>query len=153
MKKILIGIILLISCSSAQDMMRIKMKDGSLQTFPIDMIAKITFSVPTPVDEQMAKTMTNVIKTFSLLQNYPNPFNPTTTIIYALPRSNNVTVRIYDITGRLIKTLLDEYQQLGEHRLQWDSRNTNGQLVASGMYLYEIRYEGALHIRKMLMLK
>jgi len=129
------------------------MKDGSLQIFPIETISKITFAIPTSVDDRTQKLITNVLQTFALLPNYPNPFNPTTTITYTIPQSNVVAVRIYDVTGRLITTLYDAYQEAGEHRIIWNGKNSAGQLVSSGMYISEIRFEGSVITRKMMMLK
>ncbi|MFA5833066.1 MAG: T9SS type A sorting domain-containing protein [Bacteroidota bacterium] len=153
MKKFICFIFLFGTILSAQDMMRIKMKDGSLQIFPIETISKITFDIPTSVDDRTQKLITNVLQTFALLPNYPNPFNPTTTITYTIPQSNVVAVRIYDVTGRLITTLYDAYQESGEHRIIWNGRNSAGQLVSSGMYISEIRFEGSVITRKMMMLK
>jgi hypothetical protein len=153
MKTYILIFFILVSVISAQDMMRIKLKDGTLQTFPIEMISKITFAVPTSVDEHTQKLMANVLQTFALHPNYPNPFNPTTTITYSIPRANIVTIRIYDVAGRLVNTLYDSYQDVGEHRIIWNGRNSEGINVSSGMYVSEIRYEGSILTRKMMMLK
>jgi hypothetical protein len=67
---------------------------------------------------------------FKLCANYPNPFNPSTMIVFYLPRNEYVTLKVYDITGRTIETLIEGQVPAGEHRLQW---NANG--LASGVYL------------------
>jgi flagellar hook assembly protein FlgD len=141
------------SLAYAQDFMRVKMKDGSLQTIPLQSINKITFSGVTFIDDKTAIKWGNIIKTFALLQNYPNPFNPTTTIEYTIPRANVVTVRIYDITGRIVHVFENGLQEAGDHRVLWDGRNNARQLVASGMYIYEIRFEGSVLARKMMLMK
>lgn len=153
MRKMVLLLFLTASLTYAQDYMRVKMKDGSLQTFPLQSISKITFSDVTAVDDQTVMKLGNVIKTFALLQNYPNPFNPSTTIEYTIPRANVVTIRIYDITGRIVRVFENGLQEAGDHRTLWDGRNNVEQLVASGMYIYEIRFEGSVLARKMMLMK
>lgn len=153
MRKMVLLLFLAASLTFAQDYMRVKMKDGSLQTIPLQSINKITFSGVTSVDDKTVMKLGNIIKTFALLQNYPNPFNPTTTIEYAIPRANVVTIRIYDITGRIVRVLENGLQEAGDHRALWDGRNNAEQLVASGMYIYEIRFEGSVLARKMMLMK
>jgi hypothetical protein len=72
-------------------------------------------------------------KSYGLFQNYPNPFNPTTKIKYQLPKSSNVVVSVYDIDGRLVKTLVDKYQSAGEYSINW-----NGQNASSGIYFFRL---------------
>jgi uncharacterized protein (DUF362 family) len=67
---------------------------------------------------------------FKLCSNFPNPFNPSTMIVFYLPRNENVTIRIYDITGRAVETLVQGEVPAGEHRLQWSAHG-----LASGVYL------------------
>ena len=153
MRKMVLLLFLAASLTFAQDYMRVKMKDGSLQTIPLQSINKIIFSGLTAVDDKTVLKLGSIIKTFALLQNYPNPFNPTTTIEYTIPRSNDVAIRIYDITGRLVRVLENGVQEAGDHHTQWDSRNNAGQMVASGMYVYEIRFENSVLARKMMLLK
>lgn len=153
MNKLLLFLFLAVSFTFSQSTMRIKNKDGLVQVISIDMIAKITFDVPRSVDPKTEQQMSAVLKTFTLMQNYPNPFNPTTNIIFAIPRPNVVSVRIYDVTGRLVKTLVNEFRSAGEHVVMWDGRNDEGQKASSGMYINEIRYDGSVMTRKMLMLK
>jgi hypothetical protein len=71
-----------------------------------------------------------------LLRNYPNPFNATTVIDYRLDRAASVSIRVYDMQGRLVKTILDGTpRQAGIHTVTWDARNDGGQSVASGVYI------------------
>ena len=70
---------------------------------------------------------------FELFQNYPNPFNPTTTISYQLPHDAKVNLRIYDILGREVATLVDENRPAGYHEERWDASR-----FASGMYIYQL---------------
>jgi enterochelin esterase-like enzyme len=75
---------------------------------------------------------------FELFQNYPNPFNPETTIQYHLPQAAKVTLAIYDVTGREIKTLISEEQASGSYRVLWNGRNDRLQRVTSGVYFYRL---------------
>ena len=76
--------------------------------------------------------------TFNLLQNYPNPFNPATTIAYSLPQSGDVSLKIYNMLGRRIKTLVDSYQEAGQHKIIWNGFNDSGAKAASGIYFYQL---------------
>jgi len=79
----------------------------------------------------------------SLLSNYPNPFNPTTTISFDLPSDGFVTLKIYDITGRLVRVLVQEQKLAGAHSVLWDGLDDAGQKVAAGVYLYRIEFVDA----------
>lgn len=153
MRKLLILIFIGIAFLQAQDQLRIKMKDGSVQTIPLQFITKITFSDVTIVDENTLKKLGGALRTFTLLQNYPNPFNPTTTITYTIPATDEATIRIYDITGKLVRLLASGVQAAGEHQIKWEGNDNAGRMVASGVYLYEIRYRGFVHSRKLMLLK
>jgi hypothetical protein len=90
---------------------------------------------------------------FALSQNYPNPFNPNTTIRFALPLSSLVNLRVYDVTGRMIRTLVTANQQAGYHRVVWDGMDDTGRPVASGVYLYELVAGDFRQVNKMILLK
>ncbi len=75
---------------------------------------------------------------FLLASNYPNPFNPTTTIRYGLPESSDVSVIVYDITGREIIQLVDSRVPAGDRRVVWNGRDQHGNPVASGLYIYRL---------------
>ncbi|MGH7595927.1 MAG: DUF7619 domain-containing protein [bacterium] len=99
-------------------------------------------------------------KEYALSQSYPNPFNPTTVIEYALPVASTVTLKIYDISGREVKTLVDKIQEAGYKTVEWDSRNNAGIRVASGVYFYRIEVtkvgsqdKSFVQVRRMLLLK
>jgi hypothetical protein len=90
----------------------------------------------------------------SLSQNYPNPFNPTTTIHYTVKRRANVSLRIYNVAGQLIRTLVDEAKTAGEvHTATWDGRNGAGQSVSSGVYFYKLVTGDFVQTKKMVLLK
>lgn len=90
---------------------------------------------------------------FVLEQNYPNPFNPTTTIDYAIPRSSDVKLKIYNMMGQEVRTLVSEKQSAGFHSIQWDGTNNSGNLVATGLYLYRIEAGDFMKIKKMMLIK
>jgi hypothetical protein len=92
-------------------------------------------------------------KEFALAHNYPNPFNPTTSIPYALPVSARVSMRVYDVTGRLIQTLVNGDQTAGYHRVVWDGTDNAGRPVASGIYLFELTANDFRQVNKMMLLK
>jgi len=76
---------------------------------------------------------------FSLEQNYPNPFNPSTQINYSIPSEGFVTLKIYDIIGREIRTLVNQNQKIGNYTIMWNGINDNGVEVASGIYFYHLQ--------------
>lgn len=90
---------------------------------------------------------------FMVYQNYPNPFNPTTTISYEIPNSTQVKIVVYDMLGREVATLLNSDQQAGVHQVVWDGRNSFGQQVASGSYIYRITAGENVQVKKMVFLK
>jgi PKD repeat protein len=90
---------------------------------------------------------------FTLHQNYPNPFNPTTTISYDLPEQALVTLGIYDILGKQIKTLVNQSQDVGYKIVVWDGTDNLGRQMSAGVYLYQIEAGGFIQTRKMLYLK
>jgi choice-of-anchor B domain-containing protein len=90
---------------------------------------------------------------FSLGQNYPNPFNPTTTLRYALKENGDVTLKIYNELGQLVKTLVNEKQTAGYKEVQWNGTNEFDVKVASGVYIYRIEANDFRQLRKMIFLK
>ncbi len=90
---------------------------------------------------------------FSLQANYPNPFNASTFIRFTLPASNRVTLRLFDIRGRHLHTLLEEVVPAGAHAIRWDGRDRQGRAVASGVYLYRLETGGQNTTRKMTLLR
>ena len=86
---------------------------------------------------------------YELFQNYPNPFNLATRIHYSLPREDHVRIVIYDLLGKKVTTLIDERQQAGYHVITWDGRDSSGQLVSSGIYLYRIEAKCFTQVREM----
>ena len=92
-------------------------------------------------------------KEFALHQNYPNPFNPTTQIHYDLPESEFVSIIIYDVIGRKIKSLININQEAGYRSIAWNATNDLGQPVSNGMYIYTIQAGEFRQTNKMVLLK
>jgi hypothetical protein len=90
---------------------------------------------------------------FNVFQNYPNPFNPSTTISYAIPQQSNVMVKIYDMLGREVKTLVSGEQMPGVYNVLWNGDNNSGVNVATGIYLYRVVAGNNVQVRKMILLK
>jgi hypothetical protein len=90
---------------------------------------------------------------FAIHQNYPNPFNPVTTLRYDLPEQGHVRITIYDMLGRDVKTLINEYQDPGYRSIIWDATNDYGKPVSAGMYLYQIQAGEYMEVRKMVLVK
>ncbi len=84
-----------------------------------------------------------VVTEYELAQNYPNPFNPSTVIKFALPQAGRVQLHIYNSAGQLVRTLANNELAQGWHELTWDGRDQNGQVVATGVYLYRIAAQDA----------
>lgn len=90
----------------------------------------------------------------SLQQNYPNPSNPYTYIPFTLKEDSKISVGIYDITGRKIATLVEQYYPGGSYTVQWDGLDGSGSAVSSGLYFYQLRVNGRLtDVKKCLLLK
>jgi hypothetical protein len=89
----------------------------------------------------------------ALQQNVPNPFSPQTTIEYTLQAAGNVSLRIYDVQGRLVVTLVDGPRGAGPHRVTWHGQDANGNAVTSGNYFYKLESEGTVLARKMILVK
>jgi hypothetical protein len=86
-----------------------------------------------------------------LSQNFPNPFNIMTIIKYNLPQLGRIYIKIFDIIGREINTLIDQEQSMGEHSILWNSKDDFKNNVASGVYFYNIKFNGQSIIRKMIL--
>ena len=85
---------------------------------------------------------------YSLYNNYPNPFNPSTTIKYDIPEQSYVTIKIYNITGEEVSTLLNEEQNAGRYQIQWNAAE-----LASGVYFYRIQAGQFSDTKKLILMK
>ena len=92
-------------------------------------------------------------RVYSLNQNYPNPFNPTTQIMYGLPKDSQVELKVFNIMGQEVTTLVNGWQKAGYRSVVWDGRDNSGHPVASGVYFYKLRAGEFNSIKKMVLLK
>jgi len=90
----------------------------------------------------------NISTNFSLAQNYPNPFNPSTTIQFSLSKSGDVTLKIYNLLGEEVKTLVNEYKEIGNHSVLFNANN-----LASGIYFYRLQAGSFVETKKMILIK
>ena len=95
---------------------------------------------------------------FALWQNYPNPFNPSTALRFSLEEQSHVVLAIYDLSGQLVRTIVNESREAGTHNMQWDGTGEAGQDVASGVYIVRLDVRGAGQgqssaVRKMTLLR
>ncbi|HTY12546.1 MAG TPA: T9SS type A sorting domain-containing protein [Bacteroidota bacterium] len=105
-------------------------------------------AVPSSFVTTGVKKAVQVPAVYALSQNYPNPFNPTTTLVYSIAKAGPVTLKVYDVLGRLVATLVDGRQNPGEYTVQFDAR-----ALASGMYFYRIEAGSFSQVKKMMLLK
>ena len=90
----------------------------------------------------------NVPKVYSLAQNYPNPFNPSTLINYSLPKAGNVELKVYDVLGREVAVLVNEFKQVGNYSVQFNANS-----FASGVYFYKLVSGNFTSVKKMVLMK
>jgi len=84
---------------------------------------------------------------------YPNPFNPATTIRFFVPEAGTVSLRIYDVAGRLVQRLVSGPTPAGEHAVEWDGRSANGNAVSAGVYFARLEWGGETQMKKIVLLK
>ncbi len=90
---------------------------------------------------------------FELFSNYPNPFNPSTTIRFSLPKDAMITLTVFDLSGKKVKTLVNGFNKSGYHQVQWNGKDDRGRTVASGMYFYVLKMGESIKARKMFLLR
>ncbi|MFQ5629052.1 MAG: malectin domain-containing carbohydrate-binding protein [bacterium] len=90
---------------------------------------------------------------FELFQNYPNPFNPETNIRFSIPKDMYLTLKIYNILGEEVRTLVDGFQQAGNFIVHWDTRNDAGIRLPSGTYIYRLQGGGEVSVKEMILLR
>ncbi|MBN2412813.1 T9SS type A sorting domain-containing protein [candidate division KSB1 bacterium] len=101
----------------------------------------------------LVKDVLKRVGLYSLEQNYPNPFNPETSIQYELEKTSRVELTIYNALGEEIVNLVDREQIAGPHRVTWDGRDYNGNVVGSGVYFYQLQSEHFSAMRKMILVR
>ena len=106
-----------------------------------------------PKPEQQPQTVNPAPAEFSLDQNYPNPFNPETTIRYHLAEASRVTIKIYNLLGAEVITLVDQIQLQGNHAIQWNGRDRYGNTVANGVYWLRLQAGKFVGERKLVVVR
>ena len=103
----------------------------------------------------LADKKTDLPISLNLGQNYPNPFNPSTTINYQIPKDGFVSLKVFDIVGNEVKTLVNEYRSAGNYSVNFDASNLSAgrQGLSSGIYFYQIKTNNYFAVKKMLLLK
>jgi len=91
---------------------------------------------------------------YALMQNYPNPFNPSTMIRYAIPQDGDVSLKVFDITGREVATVVNEFKRAGSYEVRFEGTSVSGgRNLASGIYFYHLKAGGFRQTKKMVLLK
>ena len=99
------------------------------------------------------KEKTGVPSNFSLKQNYPNPFNPNTVISFDLVEDTDVSIKIYDMTGKLVRNLINTSMTIGANTVTWDGKDDLGVSVSGGVYLYNLQTGDYNQTKKMVLMK
>ena len=99
------------------------------------------------------KTIQSSPEQLSLYANYPNPFNSSTRIEYDLPQTSRVSIKIFNMQGQLVHTLVNQTKASGHHSAIWDGRSDKGNIVSSGIYIYQIQINNQIKNRKLLLPK
>jgi hypothetical protein len=108
---------------------------------------------PLTVGVAMVYAQDAVSSEFGLSENYPNPFNPSTSIDFSIGTEGFVSLTVYDITGRMVSTLVEGNLSTGDHSVVWDGVDSNGTLVSAGIYIYALQTETSSITRKMVFMK
>jgi hypothetical protein len=90
---------------------------------------------------------------FTVYQNYPNPFNPSTTIEFDVATPANISLVVYDLTGKVVYSLASGYHVPGRYSVVWNAIDSNGEQVSSGMYIYQLRTSDAVLTKKLVLLR
>ncbi len=126
---------------------------GGTSTSSVESEEDLTQDINVQQDNQKIEALVMLPESFGISQNFPNPFNPITTIKYQLPEESYVTLTVYDITGRQVVQLINETQSAGFKSIQWNSKDSFGQSVSAGVYIYHIQAGSFTQNMKMILLK
>ena len=134
-------------------------QDVLVNPFTIDDRLKLGYELkfvagdPAYVESMLLEILSQIPSEFALGQNYPNPFNPITRLDYLLPRRSDVSIRVYNMLGQEIITLLRQEQPYGKYSVTWNGLDKYGKQVASGVYFTELKSRNIRRVTKMLLLK
>ena len=119
----------------------------------LDYEFKVIVGEPEFVQSAVTEILAIIPSEFALSKNYPNPFNPITHLDYSLPKRSQVRLRVYNMVGQEIITLINEEKQYGNYSISWNGIDSKGRNVASGVYFAELRSNDKSSVTKMLLLK
>ena len=141
---------------------RLPMQKGGLRFDEVILGGGHLMSIPVEVEPILLKADGLLPETWNLSQNYPNPFNPTTTIQYALPQGDRrletgdgiyTTLKIYNILGQEVETLVDEVKEAGYYSVTWDGKDDSGRDVSSGVYFYRLMAGNFTATKRMVLMR
>jgi hypothetical protein len=130
--------------------------ESAEQSFTIKSSLKRTYSSTLSSNTSIASAEFNygqAPKDFVISQNYPNPFNPSTVISYSVPKSSFVSIKVFNLFGQEVKTLINSRRQAGYYTIQWNGDNNFGRSVSSGVYIYRVEAGQYIKTMKMMLLK
>lgn len=107
--------------------------------------------ITTSVSE--SKEIANLPKEIELFQNYPNPFNSVTNIKYQLPKNTKISIKVYNISGQLVQTVVDAKKDAGNYVVIWNGLDNKGRRIASGIYIYRLKTKDFIKTRKMIFIQ
>ena len=107
--------------------------------------------VSTTIITIVGEDNSDIVDEFRLKQNYPNPFNPVTTINYQVAENTSVTIVVYDVLGKKIRDLVNDYKVIGSYQVKWDGKNNDGSQVSSGIYFYQMTTIHFRDIKKLIL--
>ena len=127
-------------------------KDGQI-VFKENITSEIPSNISDVILSYLSVEDNFIPKKFHLEQNYPNPFNGRTNINFSIPFSAYVDLKIFDMNGKVIKTLYQGYQNNEKSKIIWDGKNDFNELVSSGAYFYSIESTGSIKTKKLIFIK
>ncbi len=131
---------------------KVGFKEASAQNVTLDYSQNVEATADADLNEEPVTSVENngglVIDNYKLFQNYPNPFNPTTVIKYAVPNESFVTLKVYNLLGEEVKTLVNGYKKSGIYEVNFNAKN-----LGSGVYFYSLKAGNFYTVRKMILLK
>jgi hypothetical protein len=107
----------------------------------------------TPLAWNAGESAGNQAPRFTFEQNFPNPFNPSTTLAYRLETPGNVRLIIFDIAGRRVATLVNQFQPLGRYTIKWSAVDWDGLKLVSGLYFARLQVDNLLAVKKLILTK
>lgn len=119
----------------------------------VDLFIDMGWPMATPTTSVEDPVSTEKPESFGLFQNYPNPFNPSTSFSFQISKTSHVRIKIYNLLGREVRTLIDERKSAGTYGIGWDGKDDLGNGIGSGVYIYRMQAGNFIESRKMILLK